>query len=769
MNLFQYKKGQRKNLSKKYLWSFFGVVLSIDLLITLVLFTLYASIQTTKAIEHYSTQLEQVGLMTDLLYDSMDSFSKQIIQDKDTYGCLLNPSFDRLQEARACRKLRSIQTSNPYIRYVSFYNSESERFLSSSYAGYLTNSEIEILYNQVSSAQDACFVRRIGANYYTQTEKRATVYTFVFKLKIRPNSTNDLIIIDVNEEYFNSVFHALRNSSELEQSVLMISPDYQIITTQTAEKGSNIFEQKLYDTSFAPSDLSKKNEQSGSFTYTPKGGYLSLVTYTQATQSGVFLVNIVPYASVLKGLIEIGLLTLTLSILTLGFGYIISKRMSRVLYAPIQTLYSNYVTTAGKANSETEFDQLSKAFSDMYAKAIRLEQGLISTYNDSRRLYLDYILNGMIENQRDIGAICERLSIDISSSHYTVIIISCSEINSTDNSTSQDVFINYYALNNMAKEILSVHGNTEILRTQESTFTVLLSLSTNSLPQDICRDLETINQVMLKEFGIEATICIGKIVEGFENINICYEATKIAMNTSSYKYHGRTFIAENKTEAFTADQYYNKLHLQFSEYVRNGNLELCSSEFDRAISSMENVSFTTAKRFFNHVMMTLLDDFSIFLEKDDKSFPALAKNTENIFSANNVSEVKKIVMDFLSELIHNLALNKKGSNQGLIEKAQSYIDQNYNNPDLNIGQLAEMAELSPAYFGKIFSSVTTFSFNDYLSNKRMSAAVDMLENTKLTINEISEKVGFLNSNYFYSVFKKKYGITPSQYRKNLNK
>ena len=105
-------------------------------------------------------------------------------------------------------------------------------------------------------------------------------------------------------------------------------------------------------------------------------------------------------------------------------------------------------------------------------------------------------------------------------------------------------------------------------------------------------------------------------------------------------------------------------------------------------------------------------------------------------------------------------------NEQAAEKARQYIDQNYANPDLSLRMLADMVGLSPAYFGKIFTAYTTYSFNDYLTNTRMKKAASLLVETKLPISQISESIGILNTNYFYSVFKKKFGMTPLAYRRS---
>ena len=79
--------------------------------------------------------------------------------------------------------------------------------------------------------------------------------------------------------------------------------------------------------------------------------------------------------------------------------------------------------------------------------------------------------------------------------------------------------------------------------------------------------------------------------------------------------------------------------------------------------------------------------------------------------------------------------------------------------------LAGMAGLSSAYFGKIFATQIGYSFSDYLSNTRMKKAEQLLRETKQPINQISEAIGIVNTNYFYSIFKKKYGMTPLAYRR----
>ena len=85
----------------------------------------------------------------------------------------------------------------------------------------------------------------------------------------------------------------------------------------------------------------------------------------------------------------------------------------------------------------------------------------------------------------------------------------------------------------------------------------------------------------------------------------------------------------------------------------------------------------------------------------------------------------------------------------------------------NIGLSTVAAEIgySPNYLGSLFVRETGISFTEYLQNKRISHAENLLRNTDLSIKEISEVSGFSSPSYFISTFKKKRGCTPVSIRK----
>lgn len=96
-----------------------------------------------------------------------------------------------------------------------------------------------------------------------------------------------------------------------------------------------------------------------------------------------------------------------------------------------------------------------------------------------------------------------------------------------------------------------------------------------------------------------------------------------------------------------------------------------------------------------------------------------------------------------------------------------YIELHYME-NLYLDDIAEVTETSPKYFSSYFKRTFGVNYVEYLNKVRLSHARELLKDTNLTIAEIGEKTGYLNSSTFTTTFKKYFGISPSEYRKQCN-
>lgn len=103
-----------------------------------------------------------------------------------------------------------------------------------------------------------------------------------------------------------------------------------------------------------------------------------------------------------------------------------------------------------------------------------------------------------------------------------------------------------------------------------------------------------------------------------------------------------------------------------------------------------------------------------------------------------------------------------------IHNALIYIENSlmYGSP---IEEVAASVSLSPSHFSRLFKAVTGSSYTDYLTDVRLQHAQILLGTTSLSISEIATKLGLANGNYLCTLFKKKYGVAPTEYRRELKK
>lgn len=119
----------------------------------------------------------------------------------------------------------------------------------------------------------------------------------------------------------------------------------------------------------------------------------------------------------------------------------------------------------------------------------------------------------------------------------------------------------------------------------------------------------------------------------------------------------------------------------------------------------------------------------------------------------------------LVEKCSNTAIEQKDSKSlEKLKKILKYIENNYMHK-ITIADAATEVGLSQSHFMKYFKNTMGTSFIDYLGEYRLTMASRLLLSSESSILAISEEVGYDNLSYFNRTFKRRFGMTPSAYRK----
>lgn len=103
-----------------------------------------------------------------------------------------------------------------------------------------------------------------------------------------------------------------------------------------------------------------------------------------------------------------------------------------------------------------------------------------------------------------------------------------------------------------------------------------------------------------------------------------------------------------------------------------------------------------------------------------------------------------------------------------IEEILTEIENNLSQPP-KIKNLSASKGLSVSRFQHLFKQEVEMSFVNYVRERRLQKTRELLETTHLRIQEICVKVGASNETHFLRDFKQKFGLTPTQYRKNFRR
>lgn len=123
-------------------------------------------------------------------------------------------------------------------------------------------------------------------------------------------------------------------------------------------------------------------------------------------------------------------------------------------------------------------------------------------------------------------------------------------------------------------------------------------------------------------------------------------------------------------------------------------------------------------------------------------------------------ELRNTVNKSMDDIIED----KRQENLKPIRIAKQYIQENYMK-NIGLDEVSSLVGFNASYFSVLFKKETNMKFMDYVSEVRMNRAKELLKETKLSISDICEKVGYSDIKYFTQNFKKITGIKPSEYRK----
>ena len=174
-------------------------------------------------------------------------------------------------------------------------------------------------------------------------------------------------------------------------------------------------------------------------------------------------------------------------------------------------------------------------------------------------------------------------------------------------------------------------------------------------------------------------------------------------------------------------------------------------DFKDSVKKIPNVKFYTGNRFLyiDALFHNLCNEF----DRKESGYITVLKSSVNI-----------LLTDYFRGLKNDSSEEFYNGMKKITPDILAYIEGNYNKK-ISLNDLAKISYYNPSYFSAVFKESMGKTVTEYICEMRISAAIKLLDETQLSVEQICNDVGYNDKKLFYKNFKASTGMTPNSYRK----
>ncbi len=278
---------------------------------------------------------------------------------------------------------------------------------------------------------------------------------------------------------------------------------------------------------------------------------------------------------------------------------------------------------------------------------------------------------------------------------------------------------------------------------------------------------ELIRDVLNKNNAPDYGIGIGRASKDITKVR---EAYVLAVEASKYRYvdgSGHIAYIGDVEPDMRVNDYHTLREPDFRTSIKIGNekmnSQVISDIFGRVRKNNDSLDFV------KRVSLELLVSANRAIYELGKN-PSMLFDKTDIWSVINrcsdIDQIEELIQNTSQLVIMRIFQKQTPKDKTIVEKAKRIIDED-TSFKLSLELVAQKIYISPCYLSTVFSRETGTTFKEYLINSRISRAKRLLHDPAVKVYNVAKAVGYGDARYFSDLFKKRVGMTPAEYRKNL--
>ena len=575
---------------------------------------------------------------------------------------------------------------------------------------------------------------KLDSESYQKTNKKLMVA--VDGNKIRRSDKNIMILID------ESAFNKKVNQKLIipGASLMILDQNRQVVLNTDPTTDSREMLDEIYLNSTNEASLTKKDYE---------------YHFYKSDFNGYIYINKIPYE--FNNIDSVSQANRVMMITTIICCIVLSIFLSFFLYRPVKRILHQLGRTASSGN---DFRRIHSDIVRMQTEIDAYQHQLNAIHQEARRIIFLQALDEY-SHPSEQNLQLQKHFADLFRTNQFVLILFHLSARSGDQKQAKTI-------DELGSALQACLGDQSagLFYERQQQFVALVNINQTSEREALIKrlngQLAQLEKEGLSEYSIRAVVSkpyasdIANIKRAYHNVMNgmlyrCVNDTSIVMDMQNIHYEWGIYFSFEKIE-------------KLSNYVANGKLKeariiISETMKENAVRGSHHHQLThIAKTMFFYLLRHIKADANIHEEMYQLEHQFL----EKIDHAHDYMVIENALMEAVKFIAkHSVPDQGNKLNPAFISQ---YIELHYME-NLYLDHIAEVMETSPKYFSSYFKKTFGVNYVEYLNKVRLSHAREMLKDTTYTVAEIGEKTGYHNSSTFSTTFRKYYGISPSDYRK----
>lgn len=443
------------------------------------------------------------------------------------------------------------------------------------------------------------------------------------------------------------------------------------------------------------------------------------------------------------------------------FNIFIAYYFSNRMYIPVKKMVES-IQKGNEQPFDSEYDYIEKVLSHSREEQSKMRHDLQRQKYSLKNAFFTKLLRGYIQDITFIEQQMRNYNIVFDEDSYQLLLIRFYPIHPEESFSGN---LSPFIIHNIFEEILGNYFNVQVGEA-EDLIACIIDYDKNTITiQEIEEHIYTTIEMIEQSFAMKCLIGVSQPHQHISALPNAYqegqEALSLAQLTGSriITYY-EDMIDMGARYSFSEEQEFHLIHS-----IKAGNVEQTQGVIEEVIQ-MNVMQQSLRLEYLQCMMYDLLGAILKSVNNED-FYEQLNEQSpiKQLQAAKDVEGMKKIILEVaLAACQYGKQPSKEASPYSIEKQVNAYIEENYSDADLNGAKLGQVFNMTPAYLSKLYKKETGYSVLYTLNTTRIEAAKRLLEETELSVSDISGKVGYLYSNAFIRFFKKQTGITPGQYK-----